>query len=106
MGGGRCLLYARGVFKRQAVGLALNAGVVDENTAVCSEAGESNSEVRVQLAYFTDGVRLRDDSAGWECVQAAKREWSAKKCLPAATWQCFSFPQQAQWYPFLEHPRQ
>ena len=53
-----CLLYARSVFKRQAVRLALNAGVVDENAAVCSETSECNGKMRVELANFTDGVRL------------------------------------------------
>ena len=55
----RCSLYARSVFERQAVTLALNASVVDENSAVSSETSESDGKMRVEFGNFADGVGLR-----------------------------------------------
>ena len=98
-GGDGCLLYAWSVFERQSVTLALNTSVVDKNSSVSSETSEGDRKMRIQLGDFSDGVRLRGRR---EHVSRVKHAGKKLICVlvfsPAATWPCFAFQQQAQWY--------
>ena len=51
----REILYGGIIFTSEAVGLGLEAGLLDEDAGVGREAGECEGDVRVEGHYFANG---------------------------------------------------